>query len=148
MKMPAFSKLSFENKLQALEIYQEFIDYVHASSPYDLAAALDRFLKNQDGQLSLMYIEDELVGFTEFRDMPLKVRDNKQKVEVTSLFVRPAHQGKGLGKALVEHIKQYALENDRDRIVLYSGLELEEAHKFYEKVGFKKKAFFFELKLA
>jgi ribosomal protein S18 acetylase RimI-like enzyme len=142
-----FADAAIDNRDQVCKIYQEFIVITHASQPENIGINFQRFLKNKDGKITLVFYEEKLAGFVEYRPLPLKLRDKKQKVEITSLYVRPLFQKNGLGKSLIENVVEYAKSTNRDRVVLYSGLELIEAHKFYERVGFRKKAFFYELKV-
>lgn len=143
----SFKDATIKNQEQIVAIYQEFIDITHASQPGSIKDSFKRFINNNDGKITMISYGAELAGFAEYRPLPLKLRDKKQKIEITSLFVRPKFQKLGLGKALIEYIKNYADLTNRDRVVLYSGIELDEAHKFYEKVGFDRKAYFFELKV-
>jgi GNAT superfamily N-acetyltransferase len=134
-------------KRDVCRIYQEFIDRTHSTQPADIEKSCEAFFENKNGFLTLLYLEGDIVGFVEYRAVPRKFRDKNEKVEITSLFVRPHYQKKGLGRALVEYVRQFAENTGRDRIVLYSDTELTQAHEFYEKLGFRKDAFLFELKV-
>ncbi|MBD3281105.1 GNAT family N-acetyltransferase [Candidatus Dojkabacteria bacterium] len=136
-----------DNKEEVCRIYQEFINTTHSTQPNDIQKNFDVFIKEKNGYLILVYLDDQPVGFAEFRPLPKKLRDSNEKIEITSLFVCPQYQKKGVGKSLIEYVKKFAKKTNRDRVVLYSGLELTEAHKFYEKTGFTKDALFYILEV-
>lgn len=141
-----FIDITKDHKQEVCEIYQEFIDITHASQPNNLRKSFDTFIIENNGYLSLVYYQKQLAGFVEYTELSKKLRDSKGKIEITSLFVRPKYQNLGIGKALIKYVSEFAAKNNKDRVVLYSGLELTEAHKFYEKVGFSKDAFYFRAK--
>jgi GNAT superfamily N-acetyltransferase len=66
---------------------------------------------------------------------------------VYELVTDETKRNKGYGKLLLSHIEKYGKDNSLNCIALSSGLEKEEAHKFYKKAmdydnvshGFKKK---------
>ena len=57
---------------------------------------------------------------------------------VDQISVRPAAQGKGVGKALIKQAEALAKELDLQRIQLDSWGFNTEAHAFFEKMGFAK----------
>src|SRR5262245_38940784 len=66
--------------------------------------------------------------------------------EVKRMFVRPRHRGKGLGKAILDHLASYVRESDIDLLRLETGIYQEEAIGLYEKWGFKRRSPFGEYK--
>ena len=66
---------------------------------------------------------------------------------VSSIISNQEVRGKGYGWRLMDHAKKLAEERKCNAIVLDSGLPREEAHRFYEKYGFTRCAYCFELKL-
>lgn len=140
-------EVSFEHKEELCKIYQEFVTETHSSQPEDIKLNFDSFFMIGSNHLALVLQDDKVAGFVEYRYVAKKLRDKNQKVEITSLFVREAYRKMGLGKDLIEFVREFALKTGKDRLVLYSGLELKEAHKFYTKIGFIKDAYFFVLKV-
>ena len=57
-------------------------------------------------------------------------------LNILGLAVNPDFQGRGIGKKLMERLEQYAVENSISFIRLNSALKREEAHKFYEHIGY------------
>lgn len=64
---------------------------------------------------------------------------------VSSLITNEADRGKGYGVALLNHAKALAKEKGCKAITLDSGLPRTAAHGFYEKYGFEKSCYGFEL---
>lgn len=56
---------------------------------------------------------------------------------VTALAVRAGHQGKGVGRALMEVAERWAWERGSARIEITSGDHRREAHAFYKKAGYE-----------
>jgi ribosomal protein S18 acetylase RimI-like enzyme len=66
---------------------------------------------------------------------------------ITTLIVDERCRGIGLGKELLDALIREAREYECKRIELDSGFQREETHKFYERLGFVKRAFLFSLDL-
>ncbi len=74
-----------------------------------------------------VYLNEEQVGFARV------VSDYTTFAWLLDLFILPQHQGKGLGKALVENIMAHP---SLQRIRRW-GLSTHDAHGLYEQFGFK-----------
>ena len=57
--------------------------------------------------------------------------------EINGLVIDQNYRGKGVGKHLVERVKQWAKEKGNDRLTLHCNVKRTEAHLFYEHIGFK-----------
>jgi GNAT superfamily N-acetyltransferase len=66
--------------------------------------------------------------------------------EVKRMYVRPAYRGLGLGKAMLDHLGQYAQENGLGRLRLETGIYQVEAIGLYERYGFQRRPPFGEYK--
>lgn len=55
------------------------------------------------------------------------------------------YRGMGYGRRMVDHVKELAKERDCKAIILDSGMPRKSAHAFYEKYGFEKSCYGFEL---
>lgn len=66
---------------------------------------------------------------------------------VDEMIVDENYRVKGIGKKLMERITQIAIENKCKRIELESSFNREQAHEFYEELGFEKRAFQFSKEL-
>jgi GNAT superfamily N-acetyltransferase len=70
-----------------------------------------------------------------------------QTCYISSIISNIEERKKGYGSKMMDHVKELAKERGCHAIVLDSGMPRIEAHKFYEKYGFEKCAYCFELKL-
>jgi len=55
---------------------------------------------------------------------------------LNDLFVDPSYRGKGIGEALLEKAKQFALEDGAKGLALETGID-NPAQKLYERLGWK-----------
>jgi GNAT superfamily N-acetyltransferase len=62
---------------------------------------------------------------------------------VTALVVDEAARSRGIGAKLIEEVVNEARSLGLKRVELDSGFPRERAHKFYEKLGFEKRAYLF-----
>ncbi|MFA5454200.1 MAG: GNAT family N-acetyltransferase [Sulfurimonas sp.] len=68
---------------------------------------------------------------------------HKRHLYVFDLVTDEKHRGEKYGAMMLEYLKDYAKMGMCENIVLSSGFQREDAHKFYEKNGFSKKSFVF-----
>ena len=57
--------------------------------------------------------------------------------EINGLVIDEQYRGKGIGKMLIEKVRQWAKENGNDILSLHCNIKRTEAHLFYEHMGFK-----------
>ena len=57
-------------------------------------------------------------------------------LNILGLAVNPNFQGSGIGRKLMNKLEDYAVDNNISFIRLNSAMEREEAHKFYEHIGY------------
>lgn len=58
--------------------------------------------------------------------------------ELKRMFIRPAYQGKGFGKAMLKHLAEYALQHHTQMLRLETGIYQLPAIKLYESFGFQR----------
>lgn len=57
-------------------------------------------------------------------------------LNILGLAVNPDFQGKGIGKKLMSKLENYAVDNNISFIRLNSAMKREDAHNFYEHIGY------------
>jgi GNAT superfamily N-acetyltransferase len=72
---------------------------------------------------------------------------NGNYIYVHILYTRSESRKKGIGKLLVDKMKEQGKEKSIIGIQLDSGFDRTEAHMFYEKIGMKKVGFLFSGKI-
>ena len=58
--------------------------------------------------------------------------------EIKRMYIRPAYQGEGLGKAMLQHLADYAQQHDVSMLRLETGVYQTAAIKLYEGFGFQR----------
>ena len=64
---------------------------------------------------------------------------------LSGIIIKSSFRGKGIGQILMKHIKSKAVEYGCKAIILESGILRRDAHKFYERFGFEKSCYGFEM---
>lgn len=91
-----------------------------------------RTLKNQiNGNIAFFMVEmgQETVGYFAVESL------NEKVVKLHKLYLDPTQNQKGLGRKIIQYIKDWTLENQRERIILNVNKNNSAVH-FYQKMGF------------
>ena len=95
-------------------------------------------LTNDKNQHIIIGYEDEktrkIIGFVHAQIYESFYSD--LGLNILGLAVNPDFQGRGIGRKLMNKLEQYAVENRISFIRLNSAMKREEAHKFYEHIGY------------
>ena len=105
---------------------------------------IDWNLDNAKEYLLDYYEQKRFVGYVyEEDDMVIgcifalcKISGSKKEIYINEMAVLPERQGQGIGKQLLNAVKDYSKDKGLAGIVLYTS-EYAPAAKFYEKNGFK-----------
>ena len=94
---------------------------------------VDEFISSisKNGVFYLIQVDDKIVGMGALR----KVKEGIG--EIKRMYVRPAFRGKGIGRAMLEHLTAAAREIGYPRVWLDSTRFMKEAHSLYRSVGFR-----------
>jgi PhnO protein len=104
-------------------------------------AGFDRiFAEYLQTPLTLMKVavhgEDEIVGFISCKGQSL-LHHEGLVFEVQEMVVTSAHQGKGIGRKMVDEICEEVKYLGAKSLEVTSNKRRKEAHAFYQSVGFK-----------
>lgn len=100
-------------------------------------------MKKEGYKMFALYAEEEVVSVTGVSK--LTTLQYGKHVCVNELVTDENQRSKGYGQILLSFINEWAKENSCDVVVLSSGLQRVEAHKFYEfKMGFDKISYGFK----
>jgi GNAT superfamily N-acetyltransferase len=66
--------------------------------------------------------------------------DKPPEVIVQALVIEASRRSKGVGEALMQVAETWAREKGCTSVALYSGMDRDRAHRFYERLGYEKKA--------
>lgn len=94
-------------------------------------------------------LNNEIVAYA---SILIKVREHKgfryrKQLDIDAICVDENHRRKGIGKALVDYIKEYALENDCTDIALNVFPQNEDAIGLYEKAGMQVKSIAYSMQI-
>ena len=108
---------------------------------YTLRTALKEIVRCSKNDLYIAVNEKEIIGF-------IASSKDKKKAYIGELWLRPIHQGKGVGKTLVKFIEEKYKKKGVNIIRLVAKKNAE-AFKFYKNIKYKeyKELIFMEKKL-
>ena len=116
-------------------------DSIYATSP-GAERVMRRFLTDLAGSNhSFLFVAEyggRTVGFIsgELREGSPTFQA-KTWASVDDVFVEPDHRNLGVGRALLECVKEWAKERDADGVSLQVAAANERGRKFYEELGFR-----------
>lgn len=109
---------------------------------YDLFEVFKRGIISENDEYYCAEVNGEVIGFCSYA-----IVNNFWQAGyigyVYSMIVDGAFRGKGIGTDLLKRILESARERNCKKVELDSGFPREQAHKFYEKLGFEKRAYLF-----
>jgi GNAT superfamily N-acetyltransferase len=80
-------------------------------------------------------VEDEGAGIV--ATVGAGTRDGQGDVELKRLYVAASHRRRGIAAKLVARVEAYAAEVSARRVVLWSDTRFTDAHRFYERLGYR-----------
>jgi ribosomal protein S18 acetylase RimI-like enzyme len=92
-------------------------------------------------------IDDVIVGTYELLIMDNLAKRGKKSGVVEDVAVDPACQGRGIGRAMMEHARHECRKAGCYKFTLSSNLKREAAHRFYDALGFERHGYSFLTKI-
>jgi len=110
------------------------------------AAYIKQVKEMQEDGYHMLYIaeNDQVAAFAGYRNM--HSLHGGRFIYVDDLCTLPAHRGKGYAGALLDYVRQLAMDTGKKAVVLDSGFPLHDAHRLYLNKGFKLSAHHFSMK--
>lgn len=131
-----------------LHIYAEALDNHKVLSADEAQKIFIKQGKYPDYHVFIAEYDNKAVGTFALLIMENMAHMGTPSAVVEDVGVLPGLQGQGIGKKMMEYALQYAKEKGCYKISLSSNLRREQAHQFYESLGFKKHGFSFLMELA
>lgn len=118
---------SNENKTYIKRLNIEWLNKYFAVEPTDEKQLSDPQTEiiDKGGMIFYAKYNDEIVGTATLMKVDTTI------FELSKMAVTDAVQGKGIGKALIEHCLQVAKQNHIQKLILYSNTTLETAIAMY-----------------
>lgn len=127
-----------------LELYKQLSDSNDFSFTINEANKVWDIIENNNVKYFLAKDNKKLTGSCYICIIPNLTFNGRSIGFIENVIIDENYRGKGIGKKLMEMAVEYAKENNCYKVVLQSGIKRQEAHKFYENIGFNgesKKAF-------
>ncbi len=119
------------------ELYEGKLKYDVFSKIYQ-----DR-LNNDTSYYVVSVIDNKVVGVLT-SELEVKLTRERKQMYIDTIIVDKDYRNKGIGKALMENAINFAINNNCEIVELTSKLNNENAHRFYEGIGFKKHSYKFK----
>ena len=95
---------------------------------------INTVLQSKDHTAFVAEYEDKIVGWIgASQAIMIEVMPH---CEINGLVTDQDHRGIGIGKLLIDKVKQWAREKNNNKIGLHCNVKRTEAHLFYEHLGF------------
>src|SRR5450759_2631684 len=92
-------------------------------------------------------VEGDIVGTYVLQIMEKLGKRGTPAGVVEDVGVLPARQGQGIGRAMMEHARETCRRARCYKLALSSNLRREDAHRFYDSLGFERHGFSFVTRL-
>jgi GNAT superfamily N-acetyltransferase len=103
-------------------------------NPEEITLRLERLIQNDDNAIFVLESQDCLSGWVHVFGKHLI---ELEYAEIGGLVVDNNFRRQGIGEKLMRKSEEWAKEKGYKAIRLRSGGQRKEAHKFYEKIGYK-----------
>lgn len=108
----------------------------------DLATVFNRGIQSDIDKYVCAELNGKVIGFSAF-SIVNNFWQEGYIAYVYAMIVDDAYRSNGIGMSLLEKAFDIAKLSGCKKIELDSGFPREKAHKFYEKIGFEKRAYLF-----
>ena len=117
--------------------------------PHRTAEELRKMLLQQFGEgFQIIFIGDESVAYAVAGFRTIHFLFSGKTLYIDDLVTHSDHKRKGYAGALLDWMKEYALQNGYDHISLDSGFHRKDAYRLYLNKGFEISSIHFSIKLS
>ena len=130
-----------EMTLKELYTVYELLKQLRQELSYDEFEDLIYDMRYMEYKMIGIFEKDQLICYA-----GVAVQTNlyhKRHLYIYDLVTDITMRSKGYGKMMLEYLRDYAKMAACEHLVLSSGIQREDAHRFYETEGFNKKSFLF-----
>lgn len=106
-------------------------------------AQLTQFRQYPSFRIFVALAGSEVVGTYELLIMDNMAKRGKKSGIVEDVAVDPGHQGQGIGRAMMAHALEQCRQAGCYKLTLSSNLRREDAHRFYDALGFERHGYSF-----
>jgi GNAT superfamily N-acetyltransferase len=130
-----------EITLKELDSAYEIVKELRSELSYDEFEDLVYAMRHQEYKMFGIYESEQLVTYA-----GLSVLINlyhKRHLYIFDLVTTFSYRSQGYGRSMLEYLYDYAKIQNCENVVLSSGFQREDAHRFYENEAFKKSGYLF-----
>lgn len=125
-----------EIRLTELDTAYEVVKELRPTLTYDEFEDLIYDMRHQEYKMYGLFDGETLITYA-----GISVQVNlywKRHLYIYDLVTRVSHQGKGYGKEMLIYLTDIARMSQCENLVLTSGAQRDDAHRFYKREGFSK----------
>jgi GNAT superfamily N-acetyltransferase len=93
-------------------------------------------------------IDQTVVGTYELLVMDNMAKRGRRSGVVADVAVHPRHQGRGIGRAMMQRAMEQCSQANCYKLALSSNLKRKDAHRFYDALGFERHGYSFQVELS
>jgi GNAT superfamily N-acetyltransferase len=112
----------------------------------ELSKVFNRGIKSDSDVLLILELDNNVIGFCAYAIMNNLWQEGYISY-IYAMVIDEKYRGKGYGSNLLQEAINKSREHGIKRVELDSGFPREKAHRFYEKLGFEKRAYLFSYTL-
>ena len=130
-----------EITLKELYTVYEVVKQLRENLSYDEFEDLIYDMRHMEYKMIGLFEKEQLITYA-----GVAVQTNlyhKRHLYIFDLVTDAAFRSRGYAKAMMEYLRDYAKMAACQNLVLSSGFQREDAHRFYEREGFEKKSYLF-----
>ena len=129
----------------AAAIWREVLDVRNATDD-SVSGIYEKMKDDQRYQTFVAEADGRIVGLVTTVEV-LAVGHPDGYIKINGLGVRPEYRGQGIGRLLLERAEELARERGALYLGLATGIRRQEAHAFYEHLGWQKTSYWFRKNL-
>lgn len=104
----------------------------------------DRLKQYPSFHLYIAFIDQNAAGTYELLIMDNMAKRGRRSGIVEDVAVDPRYQGRGVGRAMMQHARKQCCDANCYKLTLSSNLKRGGAHRFYESLGFERHGYSFQ----
>ncbi len=121
-----------------MALYESAVDDAGSNDVERVSAQWDAIHKIDHARVLIAELDGRAVGTLTLFILPLLAHGGAPEALVESVVVHPDVQGRGVGRAMMQHAMHVAEEHRCYKLALTSNVQRAGAHAFYDRLGFER----------
>jgi GNAT superfamily N-acetyltransferase len=134
-----------------LPLLTEILAELDGTAPFPVEHVRAKWMEMQRFPDYVCYFAEaggEIVGTLSLNIFPVLSGTMRSEAIAEAVVIRPAHRGRGLGRAMMRAAMGLAAEKGAYKLALSSNLRRLDAHRFYDGMGFTRHGVSFSIDVA